>query len=365
MIKRLSTCFLIVGYILGASLAQELPNIAIQSADTPSDDKNVDHWAIIVAGSKDIWNYRHQADACHAYQILKKNGMPEDRIIHFSFNDLVTHRENPFRGQLFNRPNGHDVYNGCKIDYFKDDVNPKNFLAALTGEEALASTGGKVLRSGKNSKVFMYLVNHGATGLLAFPNRELLFADELIKALKTMHQKGLYGEMVIYLEGSNTHSLFNEQLPNNIKILGMSATNPTETSFATYCYPDDKVNGEHVGVCLGDLFSVNWLEDSDTSDPSKEHIEQQMKRVKQLTHKSTVTIFGDTSIAEEPIGNFQGDLDLENQESDTLMGYSQSLLERYFRRPEKSMQLDMCVRDKHGSVINSRDAKLHYFYSRL
>ena len=56
----------------------------------------------------------------------------------------------------------------------------------------------------------MYLVNHGATGLLAFPNKQLLFADEFIKALKLMHKKGLYSEMVIYLEGSNTHSLFNE-----------------------------------------------------------------------------------------------------------------------------------------------------------
>jgi hypothetical protein len=28
-----------------------------------------------------IGNYRHQADACHAYQIVKKNGIPEERII--------------------------------------------------------------------------------------------------------------------------------------------------------------------------------------------------------------------------------------------------------------------------------------------
>lgn len=27
----------------------------------------VDHWAVIVAGSNGFWNYRHQADACHAY----------------------------------------------------------------------------------------------------------------------------------------------------------------------------------------------------------------------------------------------------------------------------------------------------------
>jgi glycosylphosphatidylinositol transamidase (GPIT) subunit GPI8 len=37
-----------------------------------------DHWAVIVAGSNTYSNYRHQADAFHAYQIMKKNGIPED-----------------------------------------------------------------------------------------------------------------------------------------------------------------------------------------------------------------------------------------------------------------------------------------------
>jgi glycosylphosphatidylinositol transamidase (GPIT) subunit GPI8 len=29
-----------------------------------------DHWAVIVAGSNTYANYRHQADACHAYQVI-------------------------------------------------------------------------------------------------------------------------------------------------------------------------------------------------------------------------------------------------------------------------------------------------------
>ena len=37
-----------------------------------------DHWGIIVAGSTGFGNYRHQADACHAYQILKTAGVPEE-----------------------------------------------------------------------------------------------------------------------------------------------------------------------------------------------------------------------------------------------------------------------------------------------
>lgn len=28
---------------------------------------NAAHWAVLVAGSNGFWNYRHQADICHAY----------------------------------------------------------------------------------------------------------------------------------------------------------------------------------------------------------------------------------------------------------------------------------------------------------
>jgi glycosylphosphatidylinositol transamidase (GPIT) subunit GPI8 len=92
-----------------------------------------DHWAVILSGSKDMWNYRHQASACRAYHILKGNGVPEDKIIHFSFDDVVSDRENPFRGKLFTEPDGEDVYQGCNIDYRGNDVNTQNFLGAITG----------------------------------------------------------------------------------------------------------------------------------------------------------------------------------------------------------------------------------------
>ena len=35
------------------------------------------NWAVLVAGSNGWDNYRNQADVCHAYQILHKNGIPD------------------------------------------------------------------------------------------------------------------------------------------------------------------------------------------------------------------------------------------------------------------------------------------------
>ena len=42
---------------------------------------SADNWVVIAAGSSGYGNYRHQSDACHAYQIVKKHGIPESNII--------------------------------------------------------------------------------------------------------------------------------------------------------------------------------------------------------------------------------------------------------------------------------------------
>merc|ERR1711907_134120 len=85
-------------------------------------------WAVIMAGSNSYGNYRHQADACHAYQIAKKNGIPESNIILLAYDDIANNNRNPFPGQIFNKPDGPDVYAGCKISYKGRDVNKDNFL---------------------------------------------------------------------------------------------------------------------------------------------------------------------------------------------------------------------------------------------
>lgn len=223
----------------------------------------VDHWAVIVAGSNGFWNYRHQADACHAYQIMKKNGIPESNIITMIYDDVANDPENPFPGKLFNKPNGNDVYAGCNIDYKGDSVNPQNFLNVLKGDATAVKGGnGKVLKSSADSKVFVFFADHGAPGLIAFPN-EYLYANDLNSAFTYMHDKKMYNELVFYLEACESGSMFDGILKDNLGIYAITAANPDESSWGTYCYPDDAINGTHINSCLGDLFSVNWMEDSD------------------------------------------------------------------------------------------------------
>jgi legumain len=93
-----------------------------------------------------------------------------------------------------------------------------------------------------------------------------LYADKLNAAFETMHEKKMYKEMTVYMESCESGSMFENILKKDIGIYAVSAANASESSWGTYCSPDDMVDGKHVRSCLGDLFSVNWLEDSDKAN---------------------------------------------------------------------------------------------------
>lgn len=42
-----------------------------------------------------------QADVCHAYHVVRRNGIPEERVILMSYGDAADSRDNPVRGTLF------------------------------------------------------------------------------------------------------------------------------------------------------------------------------------------------------------------------------------------------------------------------
>jgi len=215
--------------------------LALGAAVSLAQAASSDHWAVIVAGSNGFYNYRHQADACHAYHIMKDNGIPEEQIILMAYDDVANNSQNPFPGKLFNKPDGNDVYGGCNIDYKGAEVNKKNFIAVLEGDAQKA--GGKVLAGDANSKVFVNFIDHGAPGLVCFPS-EYMYADELNTALKTSKANGLFGEMVFYLEACESGSMFdNDQLAEDSSVYALSATNASSSSWGTYCYPSDMVNG--------------------------------------------------------------------------------------------------------------------------
>jgi legumain len=271
----------------------------------PSTDDNANadgvHWALIVAGSNGWYNYRHQADACHAYHVMRKHGIPAERIVLMMFDDIANNDENPTPGIVINHPDGDDVYGGVVIDYKGNDVTPKNFLAALSGNsEAVKGIGsGKVIKSGPHDHVFVNFADHGAPGLIAFPNDEL-YARDLMQTILSMHSDKKYGQMVLYIEACESGSMFDNLLPNNISVFATTAANPHESSYA--CYYDSKRN-----TYLGDVYSVNWMEDSDKEDLRAETLQKQFQIVKTETNTSNVMEYGDMAISKQPVADFQSD----------------------------------------------------------
>lgn len=228
------------------------------------------NWAVLAAGSKTYDNYRHQADLCRAYQLLLSKGFHEDRIITMAYDDIAQHAENPFPGKIFNQPDptgeGEDVYAGCKLDYTGDAVSADNFVSVLVGNSTTGGNG-KVLQSTSEDNVFLFYVDHGAPGVLEFPNDELLHTDDFQAVLKQMHANHMFKHMVVYIEACESGSML-EGFPTDLGIYGVTAVGPDTPSLGTYCGNDAMVNGTKLNTCLGDLFAVMFMQFIEADDGS-------------------------------------------------------------------------------------------------
>lgn len=168
--------------------------------------------------------------------------------------------------------------------------------------------------------------------------------------------------MVLYIEACESGSMFNNILRDDINIYAMTASNPTESSWGTYCYPQDIIQGVHMNTCLGDLFSINWLENADVANNKKETLEQQYLLVKNETDKSHVMRYGQLDFLNEVIGDFEGDLDLAEHFFDKLFS-RQLFLGHKDEKPHHMHKSDLSVRQ--SSAVDVRDAKLHHLYAKV
>ncbi|CAM9457250.1 unnamed protein product [Discosporangium mesarthrocarpum] len=333
--------------------------VALPSALSASGE----NWAVIVAGSRGYMNYRHQADVCHAYHLVRRNGIPSDRVILMSYDDAAASVDNPVRGSLYNKPTpagvpGYDVYRGCKASYVGQDVTAANFMAVLTGDDVI--TGGKpVLRSTSEDRVFVYFADHGAVGLVSMPVGEPLYAQDLVDTLVSMNEKKMYKELLLYVEACESGSMFKGLLPSDANIYAVTAANSHESSYGTYCGEHSSVDGTVIGSCLGDLFSVNFLENSDVPQLFQtETLDNQFELLKNKTTLSHVKKFGTSTMGVDPISWFQGSMNfpsLQSQQGRELIHLLRYI--RFFRRfGERAPPSDPA---SSAAVVDSRDITLH------
>ncbi|AQK73110.1 Vacuolar processing enzyme 1 [Zea mays] len=282
--------------------------------DGEVDDAVGTRWAVLVAGSSGYGNYRHQADICHAYQILQKGGIKEENIVVFMYDDIANSALNPRQGVIINHPEGEDVYAGVPKDYTGDQVTTKNFYAVLLGNKT-AVTGGsrKVINSKADDHIFIYYSDHGGPGVLGMPNLPYLYAGDFMKVLREKHASNSYAKMVIYIEACESGSIFEGLMPEDLNIYVTTASNAEESSWGTYCPGMEPPPPSEYITCLGDLYSVSWMEDSETNNLKEETIKEQYEVVKKRTSDfnsygagSHVMEYGDKTFKGEKLYLYQG-----------------------------------------------------------
>ncbi|KAF5741617.1 vacuolar-processing enzyme-like [Tripterygium wilfordii] len=293
-----------------------------RSIKSDSSQSEIDHkdgkikgrrWAVLVAGSSGYWNYRHQADVCHAYQVLKKGGVKDENIIVFMYDDIAFNHDNPRPGIIVNHPHGEDVYAGVPKDYTGKHATIENLFAVILGNKSALNGGsGKVVNSGPHDHIFVFYSDHGGPGIIEMPQGEDLYAKDLIDVLKRKHAANTYKTMVFYMEACESGSMFEGLLPENMNIYAMTASNAEESSYAVYCPGDFPNPPYNYGTCLGDLFSISWLEDSDIHDMRKETLGKQYQVVKRRTatdsldYRSHVMQYGSKKIQKDSLFKYIG-----------------------------------------------------------
>ncbi|KAF5939995.1 hypothetical protein HYC85_021162 [Camellia sinensis] len=319
-------------------------------ADDDGDDSVGTRWAVLIAGSNGYWNYRHQADVCHAYQLLKKGGLKDENIIVFMYDDIAQNEENPRPGIIINSPHGDDVYKGVPKDYTGENVTVNNFFSVILGNKtALTGGSGKVVDSGPTDHIFIFYSDHGGPGVLGMPTSPFLYANDLIDVLKKKHASGTYKSMVFYLEACESGSIFEGLLPKGLNIYATTAANAEESSWGTYCPGEDPSPPEEYETCLGDLYSVAWMEDSDTKNLRTETLRQQYELVKMRTangnsaYGSHVMQFGDLQLSKEDLFLYMG----TNPANDNY-----SFVNDNFLLPP-------------SKAVNQRDADLLHFWDKF
>lgn len=83
-------------------------------------------------------------------------------------------------------------------------------------------------------------------------SRKVLLSNRFSSPCKTQ---------AFYVEACESGSMFEGLLPEGLNIYASTAANAVENSYGTYCPDDYHYVPLEYDTCLGDLYSVSWMED--------------------------------------------------------------------------------------------------------
>ena len=138
-----------------------------QTANSPSITycDMTDQYAVLVQGSQDFINYRHQGDVLSVYQLLRQNGFPDDHIILIIDKSVARDPMNREPGIIRASASGYDLFGGtdglppAEVDYNNLDLTAADIVDILLGNAS--DHLPIVLPRDAGQNVFFYWSGHG------------------------------------------------------------------------------------------------------------------------------------------------------------------------------------------------------------
>ena len=220
-----------------------------------------DNWAVIACTSSYWFNYRHVSNALTVYYIIRRMGIPDSQIILMNSMDPSCDARNPYPGELFSsirmdsslnrlrKPDFNESRHldiGVEVDYRGDEVSVDSFLRVLTGRHKTGTVASKVLQSGNNSNILIFLSGHGGDGFFKFRDSEEMSAEEIGYALDEMELKGRYREILFIADTCQASTLASKITSSRVIALGSSGKG--ENSYGHETLPE-------LGISVMDRFS--------------------------------------------------------------------------------------------------------------
>lgn len=231
-------------------------------------------WALLVAASQGWGNYRHQADVLYMYQLLKKQGYTDDRIVLVMADDIANNTKNPNQGEIRVSVGGENLYYDVNIDYKLSEISPYDIQSILNGEKSERLS--QVIEADKDDNVLIFWSGHGKIGELCWGDNYSGFTSYMANnTFQQMYDNSRYRKLLFFIETCYSGSVAS-QCQGIPGALFITAANQYETSKAD-------VFNEKLRV---------WMSNRFTSTLHKQITENPMISLRDLYYKLFINTVG-------------------------------------------------------------------------
>ena len=178
--------------------------------------------AVIVSSSRYWYNYRHAINALSVYDLIKKNGVPDENIILMIADEYAVNDRNPFKNKMFNRgikqPSIFQI--DTQIDYRGQDVTVENMIRAVLGTQS--SPQLPVLQSDENSRLLVYLTGHGGDQFFKFQDVEEIMSTQIAMLFHQLSVSRKFQEALFIADTCQAFTLGDKITTPNVTVIGSS-----------------------------------------------------------------------------------------------------------------------------------------------